>query len=166
MLRCCKVQLPSYRFYLKSPADWDCFTELCAVLAAAAAEMDNFTCTVKWFVPDMGCSPENHNEVAVNYAGKQQCWICCQLLAAVYGVIPLWEGKQSGKQLRCSSWLFTNVISYCLGRGELMMWHRNPVLPSKSSKCVVPPTLQDFALPLLNLLQFLSAHFSILSRWP
>lgn len=71
---------------------------VCAVLAAAAAEMDNFTCTVKWFVPDTGCSPESHSEVAVNYAGKQRCRICCRLLAAVYGRTPQWEGKLSRKQ--------------------------------------------------------------------
>lgn len=77
--RGCQVQLPNHWFNLKSPAGWGCFTHICAVLAASAAEMDNFTCTVKWFVPDTGCSPENHNGVAVNYAGKQQCveWHHC-----------------------------------------------------------------------------------------
>lgn len=108
------------------------------MLAASAAEMDNFTCMVKWLVPDTGCSPENHNEVAVNYAGKQQCWICCSVLS---DSPPFWEGKQSREQLCGSRCLFTKVIIFGLGHGELMMWHRNPVLPGKSSKCVVPKLL-------------------------
>jgi len=60
-----KVQLPSYWFNLKSPANQYRFTEACAVLAGTIAEMDNFTCTLEWFVPDTGCSSENRNEVTL-----------------------------------------------------------------------------------------------------
>lgn len=35
------------------------------MLASTVAEMDNFTCMVKWFLPDTGCSSENQNEVAL-----------------------------------------------------------------------------------------------------
>lgn len=55
------------------------------MLAGAVAEMDNFTCTVKWFVPDKGCSFENQNEVTVDYAANQQCWICYKLRCGVLG---------------------------------------------------------------------------------